>query len=174
MHGRTDWRTTDNRPWHKLAGLWPVELKIAIVTINNSKSGFITSLDKVISCPTPFNSFLIKPSGHLFYQIKASFQCLSSLLLNLLSQSCLTLSQTSSSFYVTTGQIFWKHHEKRRNYSKRAISTFPTVFFYPFGKLSGIFICQLFQFWRVQNLSFGKGSRHNPLLYVELLSITNY
>ena len=24
-----DARTEDNRPWHKLTGLWPVELKIA-------------------------------------------------------------------------------------------------------------------------------------------------
>ena len=27
--GRTDGRTTDNGPWHKLAGLRPVELKMA-------------------------------------------------------------------------------------------------------------------------------------------------
>ena len=27
VNGRTDGRTTDNRLWHKLAGLWPVELK---------------------------------------------------------------------------------------------------------------------------------------------------
>ena len=37
--------------------------------------------------------------------------------------------------------------------------------FYPFGELSGILIkfeivvCKLFQFWRVLNLSFGKGLR---------------
>ena len=29
MDARTDGRTTDNGPWHKLAGLRPVELKIA-------------------------------------------------------------------------------------------------------------------------------------------------
>ena len=29
MHRRMDGRMTDNGPWHKLAGLWPVELKIA-------------------------------------------------------------------------------------------------------------------------------------------------
>ena len=28
--GRPDGHTTDNRPWHKLAGLWPVELKITV------------------------------------------------------------------------------------------------------------------------------------------------
>ena len=28
MDGLTDGRKTDNRPWHKLAGLRPVELKI--------------------------------------------------------------------------------------------------------------------------------------------------
>ena len=27
VNTRTDGRTTDNRPWHKLAGLRPVELK---------------------------------------------------------------------------------------------------------------------------------------------------
>ena len=28
VNGRTDARTMDNGPWHKLTGLWPVELKI--------------------------------------------------------------------------------------------------------------------------------------------------
>ena len=30
MDGQTDGRMTDNRPWHKLAGLQPVELKIKL------------------------------------------------------------------------------------------------------------------------------------------------
>ena len=29
--GRTDGRTADNRPWHKLAGLRPVELKTQLI-----------------------------------------------------------------------------------------------------------------------------------------------
>ena len=29
VNARTDGRTTDNGPWHKLAGLRPVELEIA-------------------------------------------------------------------------------------------------------------------------------------------------
>ena len=28
VNARTDGRTSNNGPWHKLAGLWPVELKI--------------------------------------------------------------------------------------------------------------------------------------------------
>ena len=31
--GWTDGRTTDNEPWHKLTGLWPVELKMPITSI---------------------------------------------------------------------------------------------------------------------------------------------
>ena len=55
----------------------------------------------------------------------------------------LTLSQTSTGFYMSAVQVFGKH--------------------YPFGELSTIFIqfeivvCKLFQFGRVLNLSFGKG-----------------
>ena len=40
----------------------------------------------------------------------------------------LTLSQTSSEFYVSAVQVFWKHGGKRRNCSWRANSPFPTVF----------------------------------------------
>ena len=40
----------------------------------------------------------------------------------------LTLSQTSPGFYVSAGQVFWKHCGKRRNCSRRTISPFPTVF----------------------------------------------
>ena len=40
----------------------------------------------------------------------------------------LTLSQTSPWFYMSAGQVFWKHCGKRRNCSSRAISPFPTVF----------------------------------------------
>ena len=40
----------------------------------------------------------------------------------------LTLSQISPGFYVSAVQVFWKHSEKRRNCSQRAISPFPTVF----------------------------------------------
>ena len=31
MDAQTDGRTTDNGPWHKLGGLWPVELIKIIV-----------------------------------------------------------------------------------------------------------------------------------------------
>ena len=46
---------------------------------------------------------------------------------------------------------------------EKAISPFPTVFFYPFGERSAIFFkvetvgSKLFQFGRVYHLSFGKG-----------------
>ena len=49
-------------------------------------------------------------------------------LLNYSSLHGLTLSRTSSSFYVSAVQVFWKHRGKRRNCSLRAISPFPTVF----------------------------------------------
>ena len=39
-----------------------------------------------------------------------------------------TLSLPSSSFYVSSVQVFWKHCGKRRNCSQLAISPFPTVF----------------------------------------------
>ena len=42
--------------------------------------------------------------------------------------SPLTLSQTSPGFYVFAVGVFWKHFQKRRNSSLRAISPFPTVF----------------------------------------------
>ena len=33
VNTRTDGRTTDNGPWHKLAGLQPVELKMRILLV---------------------------------------------------------------------------------------------------------------------------------------------
>ena len=32
VNTRTDRRTMDNRPWHKLSNLWPVELKTVTAT----------------------------------------------------------------------------------------------------------------------------------------------
>ena len=69
--------------------------------------------------------------------------------------SSLTLSQTSSGFYMSEMQVFWKHNGKTINCSLQAISPFSTVFFYLFGELSAIFIkfeiavCKLFQVGRV-------------------------
>ena len=40
----------------------------------------------------------------------------------------LTVSQTSTGFYVSAVHVFWKQSGKRRNCSERAISIFPTVF----------------------------------------------
>ena len=51
----------------------------------------------------------------------------------------LTLSQISPGFYVSVVHVFRKHCKKRRNCSLRAISPFPTMFFYPFGDLSASF-----------------------------------
>ena len=48
--------------------------------------------------------------------------------MQMVSQSLLTLSQTSPDFYVSAVQVFWKHCRKRRNWSSQAISPFPTVF----------------------------------------------
>ena len=42
--------------------------------------------------------------------------------------ACLTLSQTSPSFYVSAVQVVLKRCGKGRNCSKRAISPFPSVF----------------------------------------------
>ena len=58
---------------------------------------------------------------------KYCFESISTLLLN--------PSQTSPGFYVSAVQVFRKHWGKRRNCSLRAISPFPTVFFYPFVEL---------------------------------------
>ena len=62
----------------------------------------------------------------------------------------LSLSQTSSDFYVSAVQVYWKHSGKRRNCSQQAISPFPTVFatlrknFLPFLSNLKIVVCKLF------------------------------
>ena len=76
----------------------------------------------------------------------------------------LTLFQTSPGLYVSAVQVFWKHWEKEKLIVTSNFSFSHSVF-YPFGELSTIFIkfeivvCNLFQFGRVSNLSFGKGLR---------------
>ena len=65
----------------------------------------------------------------------------------------LTFSQTSPVFYMSAIQTLWE---------KEKLLVTSSVF-YPFEELSAIFvkmkivICKLFQFGKVQNLSFGKG-----------------
>ena len=70
-------------------------------------------------------------------------------------------SQTSPGFYVSAVQVFWKHWEQKKLLVTNNFFFSHSVF-YLFGVLSAIFIkfkivvCKLFQFERVQNLSFGK------------------
>ena len=73
----------------------------------------------------------------------------------------LTLSQISPG-YVSVVLVFWKHWEKEKLLIMSNFSFSHNVF-YLFGELSGIIVkfrivvFKLFQFGRVQNLSFGKG-----------------
>ena len=53
----------------------------------------------------------------------------------ILPDGLLTLSQTSPGFSWSAVQVLWKHYGKRRNCSWRAISYFPTVFFFFFDTL---------------------------------------
>ena len=61
----------------------------------------------------------------------------------------LTLSQTSPGFYMSAGQVFWKHWEKEKLHVTSNFS-FSHRNFYPFQKLSAIFVqfeivvCKLF------------------------------
>ena len=61
-----------------------------------------------------------------------------------LSEDILTLSQTSSGFYLSALQVFWKHCVF---YPYVELSTIPNKFW--------IVICKLFQFGRVWSLLFG-------------------
>ena len=77
----------------------------------------------------------------------------------------LTLFHTTSGFYVSAVQVFWKHCWKRRNCSYRAVSLFPTVFpnhlekFVIFVKFK-IVVCKLFQ-----SLKFGYWESVSPITY---------
>ena len=91
-----------------------------------------------------------------------SIYCFSSnLFKHLYIQDYLTLSQTSPGFYVSTVQIFENTVGKGEIAHNEQFLLSPSVF-YPFEELSAILIkfeivvCKLFQFGRVQNLSFGK------------------
>ena len=76
----------------------------------------------------------------------------------------LILSQTSPGFYVSAVSLLKTLWEKEKLLATSNFS-FSRSVFYPFGKLSAIFIkfkivvCKLFQSGRVKNLSFGKGLR---------------
>ena len=74
-----------------------------------------------------------------------------------------TLNQTSLGFLrVCSSRLLKTQWEKEKLFVTSNFS-FSHCIFYPFGELSVIFIkfqkvvCKLFQFGRVQNLSFGKG-----------------
>ena len=61
-------------------------------------------------------------------------------------------------FHAYAVHVFWKHCGKRRNYSWRAISPFPTVFSTDFENCLPVSSYMKYsQFGRVENLSFGKG-----------------
>ena len=51
VNAQTDGRTMDNRPWHKLAGLWPVELKITadtwLFTISRQKIVYTLPIENI-------------------------------------------------------------------------------------------------------------------------------
>ena len=71
----------------------------------------------------------------------------------------ITLSQTSPGFYISAVKVFWKHCGKRRNCS------FSHIVFYTFREHSATFVkfeivvCEVFEFWQVWKLLFGKGLR---------------
>ena len=78
VNARTDGRTTDTGPWHKLAGLRPVELKMLVTCIShdvlNSFSAIFIILD-TLNCPLQMLSIwtsliLINPLPH-----NAAFWC---------------------------------------------------------------------------------------------------
>ena len=48
MQGRMDGRTTDNRPWHKLAGLRQVELKMGKCRIVSKRKMNMTGMIRVV------------------------------------------------------------------------------------------------------------------------------
>ena len=79
----------------------------------------------------------------------------------------LTLCQTSPGFYVSAVQVYKKTLWEKEKLLVTSNFSFSHSVFYPFGELSTIFIkfeivvCKLFQFGRVQNLSFGEGLMTN-------------
>ena len=75
----------------------------------------------------------------------------------------LTISQTSPDFYVSAVKVFSKTLWEKKKLLVTSNFSFSHSVCYPFGELSAIFIkfeiavCKLFQFGRVENLSFAKG-----------------
>ena len=75
----------------------------------------------------------------------------------------LTFSQTSPDFNVSAVKVFGKYcrgkREIARNEQFLLFPVFSTILenFPPFSKKFQIVVCKLFQFGRLQNLSFGKG-----------------
>ena len=82
---------------------------------------------------------------------------------SLLSQSCLTLSQTSPWFLCVCSTSHLKALWEKEKLLITSNFSFSHSAFSPFGELSAIFIkfeiviCNLFQFGGVLNLLFGKG-----------------
>ena len=77
----------------------------------------------------------------------------------------LTLSQTSPGFLHVCSTSLLKTPLEKEKLLVTSNFSYSHCVFYPLGELSVIFIkfeiivCKLFQFGRVQNLSFGKGLR---------------
>ena len=70
VNGRTDRRMTDNGPWHKLAGLWPVELK------NHVSLCKVTWVDTLRKCKkAPFQSTWLILSLSFSYRSHCTSTC---------------------------------------------------------------------------------------------------
>ena len=128
------------------------------VNINDSTFGILAFNTAPIFYIPPLSIAHHFPSNSSHNAITTDFLLALQFIINAIPWSCtnsLTLSQTSLGFYVSAVQAFWKHCGKRRNYSQRAISPFPTVFSTCFGEHSAIFIkfeivvCKPFQSGRV-------------------------
>ena len=73
---RTQGRTTDNRSWHKLAGLWPVELKIVWKGENAGNQHFLSFPQCFHTQKENFSVTFILSSVSAFNLDKPKFCCL--------------------------------------------------------------------------------------------------